>query len=702
MKICFKTMQSILLMMVFVLSISNLNASSPRKAMLEEGTNASCGPCAYANPILEAYLAVHLDEIVPLVYHAWWPGPNDPMYTNDVEMNKGRIQYYKISGVPDSYFNGKSIYPGDTAKIDSCLKTIVGTTSPLTITIKETRENNIVTIEVTVQSDEEISNKKLRIAATEYFHFYPSAGSNGEKEFYYLARKMFPDFNGADLNLAAGASQKFTYNYAMKDSWYQSAMYLVAFVQDDATKEVLQAASNFDPSKIKILNAEVQELQNKYLKVDKNSNISTTVTVKNPNAEAADFKVSIDSAQSTMPAGWTIEFEPPTFNLAAGATKEVNVKLNTNDVASFAKITIQGIPNTENINLPDTKYFFTLTGNAKYAIYSGMGNRINIETFLSLDEFKNDAVTIPLSEEIVDAYPPQNFDFVMYNFNSTYSNVMGGTSTYANLANKLFYSINQMLISRKMVLITCETGLSSAYGTGGSQSAINFYNNTLGLYFQYEPISRLKKTGTTITDTIEFNCTGFADDPISNGFEYLLNQTSSTHKTIVTSTDLLKPIEGYNAVPFLYYDNKEQNIGGIRIESENQGRLAYMSFGFEAIIDDAIRKDFMKKIINWLANGASSVNENIIDNDIITLKTGSNPISSESNISFSLNGDSPQLVKVSLMNQLGNEVFILNNDVIAPGSYSKLLSTSTIPSGLYFLVARVGNKSQQLPIIIAK
>lgn len=49
--------------------------------LLEEATNASCGPCASQNPILEQFLHDDSDAVIGVSYHAWWPGATDPMYT---------------------------------------------------------------------------------------------------------------------------------------------------------------------------------------------------------------------------------------------------------------------------------------------------------------------------------------------------------------------------------------------------------------------------------------------------------------------------------------------------------------------------------------------------------------------------------------------------------------------------------------------
>lgn len=88
-------------------------ADSPRKVLIEEATNTSCGPCAAQNPSFQAFIRNNFSDVIPLIYHAWWPGGNDPMYLENTAMNTARIKYYGIDqqGVPEVRVNGKMALP---------------------------------------------------------------------------------------------------------------------------------------------------------------------------------------------------------------------------------------------------------------------------------------------------------------------------------------------------------------------------------------------------------------------------------------------------------------------------------------------------------------------------------------------------------------------------------------------------------------
>jgi len=222
------------------------SAQSPRVTLIEEATNASCAPCASQNPTFEHYLAqpARRGKVIPLIWHAYWPGA-DVMNAADPTMNKSRTDYYSITGVPTAVVNGGAYKggPADTVSIENAVVAAQGE-SPITITIVQTDNGADVTGEITVASTDGLSGCVLHVVATEGYHFYDAAGSNGEKEFYYIARKMLPGNAGTALNLAANESKTVNVSFTKDAEWNSNEIYLVAFVQKTSTKEVLQAAES--------------------------------------------------------------------------------------------------------------------------------------------------------------------------------------------------------------------------------------------------------------------------------------------------------------------------------------------------------------------------------------------------------------------------------------------------------------------------
>ena len=85
-------MKKIIYLFVIVMTaFATVNAQPTRNVLFEEGTNASCGPCASSNPILIAWLQNHQAQAISIMYHASWPGV-DPMYQANSTQNTERIQ----------------------------------------------------------------------------------------------------------------------------------------------------------------------------------------------------------------------------------------------------------------------------------------------------------------------------------------------------------------------------------------------------------------------------------------------------------------------------------------------------------------------------------------------------------------------------------------------------------------------------------
>lgn len=226
-------------------------AQSTKIVLIEEGSNASCAPCAAANPAFHALTTPYEDagEVVVLKYQWFFPG-FDPMHEhNPTEVNARFQAYYGQNGVPTGFLDGND-YVGHIANFTSnMINTAVAGTSPFDITIDAQMSEDFTTINVTVDVEctEAIannSNMKLRIAVVEKeINFDTAPGSNGEKVFYNIMKKFLPGTSGLSLanSFTLGETISFTESWEHANVYDLSQLAVVAFIQDDDNKEVLQA-----------------------------------------------------------------------------------------------------------------------------------------------------------------------------------------------------------------------------------------------------------------------------------------------------------------------------------------------------------------------------------------------------------------------------------------------------------------------------
>lgn len=250
-------MKKVFTLLVGTLLIVQGFAQSPKMVMVEEGTQASCPPCATQNPGFDALLDANASKVVVLKYQTSWPGFDQMNLDNPTEV-ADRVAYYGFQGVPSGFVNGVEIaddcsfYAGAPACLDQAEIDAANTaTSNFDLDISGAMENGTLTITGTLTATAATTGDlKLRIALTEKSISSTDApgGTNGETEFHHVLKKFIPGSAGISLSNSWAVGDTYTINETLSIGTvavYQYAeMEIVAFVQDDANKSILQAAKD--------------------------------------------------------------------------------------------------------------------------------------------------------------------------------------------------------------------------------------------------------------------------------------------------------------------------------------------------------------------------------------------------------------------------------------------------------------------------
>lgn len=236
------------LLLLFTCGASMVFAQSQRLVFVEEFTQASCGPCAAANPAFNTLLAANTSKAVSVKYQTDWPGV-DPMNAQNQADVANRVSYYGVSGVPDAFMDGNVASGSPGAVTQSGIDNEYAVASPFTITLNHwfnaANDSVFINCEVTCTQNVTMTSPHLRVAMIEKtITFTTAPGSNGEKDFYGVMRKMYPNGNGTNLAAAWTVGQKKTVSFAAKIPTYiysKAQIATVAWVQDDNNKNVLQS-----------------------------------------------------------------------------------------------------------------------------------------------------------------------------------------------------------------------------------------------------------------------------------------------------------------------------------------------------------------------------------------------------------------------------------------------------------------------------
>lgn len=250
-------------------SYAGRKAKSNRVAVVELFTGAQCPPCVSADIAFDAALSTYApSDVVFLQYHLHIPGP-DPLTNADSE---GRQQFYgkDVRGTPTVFVNGKVTPPLGGFKQHGkeryeALRKIVDdaleTDGQGSLKLNVRRQGDQIDVKADVADLKKTGdNVKLHFVLVEDVARY--AGSNGQRLHHHVVR-AFPGGVGGMALKDASSSQAVTVKLAdlakKLDSYLTTAgktrpfrdddrpldlkhLKVVALIQDDDSKEILQAA----------------------------------------------------------------------------------------------------------------------------------------------------------------------------------------------------------------------------------------------------------------------------------------------------------------------------------------------------------------------------------------------------------------------------------------------------------------------------
>lgn len=215
-----------------------------RTVLWEQFTNVSCGYCPDDNlRVIDLVNNIYPEQVYAISYHVSWPSSSDPFYVYNPTDNTTRKSYYNVSGVPTSKCDGilspsSGSYSSMEAAVDERLAI------PSSIELNVEYDNTYkVKVDYTVVGSIEDGNYKLHLVVIENdIHYDSPPGSNGEKDFEFVMRRMYPDANGTSIDLYTGAHNWLYYDIDVDQVWNIDNIKIIAFIQNNVDREVMQAA----------------------------------------------------------------------------------------------------------------------------------------------------------------------------------------------------------------------------------------------------------------------------------------------------------------------------------------------------------------------------------------------------------------------------------------------------------------------------
>ncbi|MHB2150710.1 Omp28-related outer membrane protein [Calditrichota bacterium LG25] len=659
-----------------------LSAQTQRIVLLEEATNASCAPCATYNPILQKFYASHFGGVVSVRYHAWWPGSNDPMYVSAATDCRTRINYYGINAVPAYVLDGTPYgVPSDYETMVARMEERLKIPAPLKINIRTNISEDSLTakIKLIILGDVSATDLYLRVAVTQRMVSYPSPpGSNGEKDFPEVLRKMLPNATGISLApLSMGDTLNFEVATPLKSEWEVGDLAVVSWVQSDVTREVVQANIDFPTF---ILESKIKDIQF----ASANSLKKLPYFIFNRNDTT--IHVQLQFKEVRMSAGWDCWFETADGDdwhnpiaIAAGDTLYFDAVIQSADFGSLSASIF-----AENIDDPGFYgegygYGFKreltvfVPENADLLFVDDDGGAEYETNFLNIFD-KMNIRYVALSEQNT-LHLSQQFD--LNNYRLIIWNISWGFPAFSEEDIAL---LSQYLDGGgSLAILGQDIGwdIFDPQGNSHFQNAMDFIHD----YFDAKYVS-------DNSNGIRFS--GVAGDPIGDGLSFDLARPYGF------SNFFPEELESYSgkSTPVFRYDNGK--IGALRYDG-GVFKTVYFGVGLEQIADETARDSVLARILKWTA-GITDIPDNKAHQvgTFNVLNNFPNPFNSSTRIMVKLKQASH--VEMYLYNIRGRQIRSWKGDLPAGKNYfvwnGRDQHGNPVASGVYFLSLKT--ESQRL------
>jgi uncharacterized protein YqgV (UPF0045/DUF77 family) len=231
------------------------NNMNQRLSLCEFFTGEDCPPSALFDPKADSLLNSNPSKIVTLKYFLPYNQGSVLMpqfYQDNYSEVDVRNVYYNCFAIPKGYIDGDYVFSGNIPSQLQAMQTMIDAhfaqLSPFIIEVHHQLSGNADSVytQVKVKATSPVSgNLRAHVAIIEReLNFALAPGSNGEKHFEGMMKKMLPDAYGTVLpvSFAAGDSVQLNLGWKLGSYIYDlSQLAVIAFVEDSVQQSVYQA-----------------------------------------------------------------------------------------------------------------------------------------------------------------------------------------------------------------------------------------------------------------------------------------------------------------------------------------------------------------------------------------------------------------------------------------------------------------------------
>ena len=223
-------------------------AQAKKYVLVEHFTNTYCSSCASNNPGFFQRIAVETNTNVHhIAVHSSVPYSQCPLYQLNTTEQNARRDFYGLNYTPQASLNGAALTSVGSISAASINNAATGT-SPIEVKVVETTgTSRTATIAVKTVGTIPTGTYNLYVAVVEKKLNFNA--QNGEGVHYNVFRKFLTPATGSAVSLTGtGNVSNFSLPYTVAANWSTDQVHVVAWVQNNTTKEVLNSGTRFDPA----------------------------------------------------------------------------------------------------------------------------------------------------------------------------------------------------------------------------------------------------------------------------------------------------------------------------------------------------------------------------------------------------------------------------------------------------------------------
>lgn len=228
-----------------------------RNVLLEHFTNYNNTDNKDANELLKEVADNTGSDVINVQYHTNIPGGDDFYYDNEADVS-ARMLFYGLSGTPYSFVDGgininyafeyNYVLNNRLDSVDLYKRSMINPYFDMDISSQVAEGILTVSCDIKALEDVNAQNLTLYVLVIEKETDYNAP--NGETVFYNVFKKMLPDAGGTDLKKTwvKGESESFDgFSWLIENIYDTGDIEIIAFLQNNASKEVYQSVSTYQP-----------------------------------------------------------------------------------------------------------------------------------------------------------------------------------------------------------------------------------------------------------------------------------------------------------------------------------------------------------------------------------------------------------------------------------------------------------------------